>query len=166
MAMMDKSFISVFHKIPVVLLGIAVILSGILFSTQAFSQTTIHGVILAQKSQKLDNVINVRLNGATEYELVEVFGRVLNNVQGVLEAKRHGSRIVPDNPHACFAVWQVRIQDSDPARVQANIIKMIQEIRNAGGKDVMNRYSGTEVDLLKAIRPGPMTAGEIQFMVF
>ncbi|MFO7681956.1 MAG: hypothetical protein R6X34_18080, partial [Chloroflexota bacterium] len=58
----------------------------------------IPGFVLAQNSQRLGNVINVRLNGATEYELVEAFGKVLNNSQGVLEAKRHGSRISPPPP--------------------------------------------------------------------
>jgi len=153
MAMMEKTFISVFQKIPAMLIAMTIIISWFLFSTQAFSQTPIPGFVLAQNSQRLGNVINVRLNGATEYELVEAFGKVLNNSQGVLEAKRHGSRIVPDNPRACFATWQARIHEPDPSRLQANIIKAIRDTRG-------------EADLLKGIRPGKITPGEIQFLVY
>jgi hypothetical protein len=167
---MEKSFSPVFHKITAMLIKMIILVSGLLFSTHAFSQTISYEVFLVQQSQRLENTINVRLNGATEYETVEVFGKVLNNTQGIVEARRHGSRIVPDNPRACFAVWQVRIQELDPVRIQANILRMIQDIRNAGGnvviKGVGHRYSKAEVDLLNGIRPGNMVSGEIQFIVF
>jgi len=152
MAMLEKTFISVFQKIPAMLIATTIIVSGLMFSTQVFSQTSIPGFVLAQNSKKLENVISVRLNGATEYELVEVFGKILNKSQGVIGAKRYGSRIVPDNPSACFAIWRVRIQDPDPSRLQSKIIQTIRD-------------SGVEVDMLKRIRPGNIIAGEIQFMV-
>lgn len=146
--MKDINFNSVFQKIQILLIATAITVSGLLFSNQVFSQTIGPEIIMAQNSQRSEKVINIRLNGAADYELVEVFGKVLNKSQGVLEAKRHGSRIVPDNPRACFAVWRVRIHEPDPSRLQANIINAI---RNNG------------VDLLKGIRPGSASASEIQF---
>jgi hypothetical protein len=153
MVMTAINFNSVFQKILMLLIAAAIMVFGLLLSTQAFSQTIDPGLILAQNSQRSENIINVRLIGAAEYELVEVFGKVLNNSQGVLEARRHGSRIVPDNPRACFAVWRVRIHEPDPSRLQANIIKAIRD-------------TGVEVDLLKRVRPGKIITGEIQFMVY
>ena len=126
-------------------------------SDQAFSQAGASVFLLVQNSQKAGNILNVRLSGATEYELVELFGKIISNSQGVLAAKRHGSRIIPDNPSACFAVWQVRVQDSDPSRLQANIVKNIRKIRSSGGKTAVrgNGQGNTngDADLLEGIRP-------------
>jgi hypothetical protein len=149
MVMTGINFNSVFEKIPMLLIATAIMVSGLLLSTPALSHTIDSGLIMAQKSQRFEKVIHIRLNGAADYELVEVFGKVLNNSQGVLEAQRHGSRIVPDNPRACFAVWKVRTYEQDSSRLQANII---HAIRNSGG------------DLLKGIRPGSTSASEIQFL--
>ncbi len=127
------------------------------------------GGALAQNTAKFENLINVRLDGATEYELAEVFGKVVNTTGGVIEAKRYGSRIVPDNPQACFVNWRVTIEDTDPFRLQANIVKMINDILDAGGqitlRGVPYRYTAAEVDLLKGIRTGDTTSREIQFVV-
>jgi uncharacterized membrane protein YgcG len=131
--------------------------------------STSSGGALARNTQKFENLINVKLDGATEYELAEVFGKVVNTATGVVEAKRYGSRIVPDNPQASFVTWRVRTEDTDPFRLQSNIIKMINDILDAGGEIVMRgvpyRYTAAEVDLLKGIRPGDTTSREIQFVV-
>jgi hypothetical protein len=116
-----------------------------------------------------ENFINVRLDGATEYELTEVFGKVINTVTGVVEAKRYSSRIAPDNPQACFMVWRLQIEGTDPFRIQANTMKMIHDILDSGGeiqlKGVPYRYSAAEVDLLKGMRPGDVSSRDIQFVV-
>jgi hypothetical protein len=151
--MMERTFISIFRKILVVKIAVIIIFPGLLFSTQAFSNTDALRFSLARNSQQLENIINIRLIGANDYELVDVFGKVLNKSQGVLEAKRHGSRIVPDNPRACFAVWAVRIHEPDLSRLQSNIIKLVRETR-------------AEVDLLKKIRPGNITTNEVQFVAY
>ena len=54
--------------------------------------------VLQQETARMENLINVRLDGATEYELSEVFGKVINTAAGVTEAKRYSSSLVPDNP--------------------------------------------------------------------
>ena len=75
----------------------------------------------------------------------------------------------PTIPQACFVIWRVRIEDTDPFRLQANVMKMIDDILDAGGeitlKGVPYRYTAAEVDLLKGIRPGESTSREIQFVV-
>ncbi len=148
--MIGKILIPGFLKILMVLMVTAMSFSTILLSTQAVAYTEGSRFLAKKNPQKSENVVMVRLIGATDYELVDVFGKVLNKAQGVSEAKRHGSRIVPDNPRSCFAVWKVRIHEPDLSRVQSSIIQAI-------------RHSG--VDLLKGIRAGSVSSGEIQFIV-
>ena len=137
--------------------------------SQKSGSTQTEDGVLIRRTTALKDLINVRLDGATEYELTEVFGKVINTVTGVLEAKRYSSSLIPDNPQACFMIWRVRIEDTDPFRLQANVMKMIDDILDAGGaitlKGVPYRYTAAEIDLLKGIRPGDSTTREIQFVV-
>ena len=137
--------------------------------SEASTGTTEGSGILQRRTKGVENLINVRLDGATEYELTEIFGKVINTVTGVVEAKRYSASLVPDNPQACFVIWRVRIEDTDPFRLQANVMKMIDDILDAGGeirlKGVPYRYTAAEVDFLKGIRPGDSTTREIQFVV-
>jgi len=137
--------------------------------SQRSGSTQKEGGVLVGGNAALKNLINVRLDGATEYELAEVFGKVINTVTGVVEAKRYSSSLVPDNPQACFVIWRVQIEDTDPFRLQANVMKMIDDISDAGGeitlKGVPYRYTAAEIDLLKGFRPGDSTTREIQFVV-
>ncbi|MBC8434182.1 MAG: hypothetical protein H8D96_19920 [Desulfobacterales bacterium] len=137
--------------------------------SQKSDSTQTEGGVLKRRTDALENLINVRLDGATEYETAEVFGKVINTVTGVTEAKRYSSSLVPDNPKACFVNWRIRIEDTDPFRVQANVMKMIDDILDAGGeitlKGVPYRYTAAEIDLLKGIRPGSSTSRTIQFVV-
>ena len=137
--------------------------------SQKSGGTQTEGGVLKRRTDALENLINVRLDGATEYEIAEVFGKVINTVTGVTEAKRYSSSLVPDNPQACFVIWRVRIEDTEPFRLQANMMKMIDDISDAGGeitlKGVPYRYTAAEIDLLKGIRPGDSTTRSIQFVV-
>jgi len=127
------------------------------------------GDVLTQRAKEFENLVDVRLEGATEYTLSEIFGKVINTATGVAEAKRYASQIIPENPQASYVVWRVRIEDTDPFRLQANIIKMVHEILDAGGelylKGVPYRYTPAEVDLLKGIRPGDATDRRVQFVI-
>ena len=114
-------------------------------------------------------LINMRLEGATEYELVEVFGKVLHTVRGVTEASVYGITVDPENPQASLALWRVRVEDTTTFRLQANVMTMLKSICKAGGELVLNgvvyRYSPAEVELLKGVFPYRATPGEIAFRV-
>ena len=98
-----------------------------------------------------------------------MFGKVVNTVRGVVEAKRMALSILPDNPNASYAIWQVKTDDAGPFRLQANMMNMIHSILDAGGeiqlKGVPYRYTPAEMDLMKGIRPGQATSRSIQFVV-
>jgi hypothetical protein len=115
------------------------------------------------------SMINLRLDGATNYELSEVFGKVVNTVTGVVEARRLSSRMVSDNPQASYVKWRVQVEDTDPFRLEANILKMIDDVLEAKGelvlKGVPYRYTLDEVELLKGFRPGDTTTREVQFVI-
>jgi hypothetical protein len=124
---------------------------------------------LAEGIQRQENDINIRLDGATEHALIEVFGKVLNSVRGVTQAKLYSSNLVPDNPQACHSEWEVEIADTEPFRLQSNIMKMVNDIIDAGGTVTINgvpyRYNENEVMLLKGLRTGSVSTREIQFVI-
>ena len=125
--------------------------------------------MLTQKIADQEKYINIRLDGATDYEVVEVFGKMLNSVRGVKEAKMYSSNIVPDNPQACHSQWEVELADTEPFRLQTNIMKMVDDIVDSDGsitlKGVPYRYSKDEVRLLMGLRTGSTSSREIQFVV-
>lgn len=127
------------------------------------------GGALAKNIRKNAKYLTVRLDGANQYELVEVFGKVVKTARGVEYAKNYSQRIVPDNPQASFVNWRATIDGTDPFVLQANIMKMLGDISDSGGEIVLKgvpyRYTAAEVDLLKGIRPGDATSREIQFVV-
>jgi hypothetical protein len=133
-------------------------------SSKSAGQTTLEKNIAAGQS-----MVNLRLDGATDYELSEVFGKVVNTVTGVVEAKRLSSRVVPDNSQTSYVKWRVQVEDTDPFRLEANIIKMINDVLEAKGelvlKGVPYRYTHDEVELLKGFRPGDTTIREVQFVI-
>ncbi len=127
------------------------------------------GGILARNIRKSESFVNILLDGATEYQIAEVFGKVVNTTTGVVAAKRYGSTIVTGNPQASRSSWRVEIEDTDAFRLQANIMKMIDDVYTSGGELVMNgvpyRYTANEIEMLRAIRPAQASSMEVQFMV-
>jgi len=127
--------------------------------------------VLAKNISKQAKYINLRLDQANEYELVEAFGKVVNTVRGVEDTRRYNQRIVPDNPQACVTEWEVEIDpnETDPFRLQANIMKMVNDILDAGGtiriNNVPYRYTPSEMKLMMGLRPGEATSRSIQFVV-
>ncbi len=127
--------------------------------------------VLAKNIKNQAKYINLRLDKANEYEIVEAFGKVINTVGGVRHAKRFNQRIVPDNPQVCVTEWEVEINPNttDPFRLQANIMKMINDILDAGGTIRINgvpyRYTPSEMKLMMGIMPGSATSRSLEFFV-
>ncbi len=132
------------------------------------SKSTAKGV-LANNIKNQERFINVRLDRANKYELVEIFGKVLNSVRGVVDTKRYTQRIIPDNPQACSTEWEVEISNTDPFRLQANMMKMIDDILKAKGDIRINgvpyRYTPDERRLMMGIMPAEATSRSIQFVI-
>ena len=127
------------------------------------------GGVVQRGTEALGSLINVRLEGATQYELVEVFGKVLHTVRGVTEAITYRITVEPGNPQASLALWRARIEDTTTFRLQSNVMTMLKSICEAGGELVLGgveyRYTPAEVDLLKGVFPYDVTSREIAFRV-
>lgn len=127
--------------------------------------------VLAKNIKNQEKYINLRLDQANEYEIVEVFGKIVNTVRGVTDARRFNQRIVPDNPQACVTEWEVEVDPdaTDSFRLQANIMKMVNDILDAGGtiniKGVPYRYTPSEMKLMMGIMPGTATSRSVQFII-
>lgn len=125
--------------------------------------------VLAKNIANQEKYLNIRLDKATEYEILEVFGKVLNTVRGVVDAKRFSQKIVPDTPQACTTEWEVEIAGTDAFRLQANVMKTINDILDAGGEININgvpyRYSPSEMKMMMGIMPGNATSRSIQFVI-
>ncbi len=127
------------------------------------------GGVLERRFRKTEGRIDVRLDGAVTQEMVEVFGKVINSVRGVAEAKMYRTKIVPDSPQESVVTWRVTIENTEPFRLQSNTIKMINDIVDSGGtivlKGISYRYTPPEVDLLKGIRAGDTSSRAVHFVI-
>lgn len=131
----------------------------------------------ANADRRINNIkatekfITVRLDQANVYEVVEAFGKILNITRGVISAKQLHHRIVQNNPQASVTEWELEIDtaETDAFRLQANIMKMVDDILDAGGtihlKGVPYRYAPYEIKLLLGIFPGASTSRSLQFMI-
>jgi hypothetical protein len=131
--------------------------------------TGVTGGVVDRQLQEARDTINTRLDGATEYETLAVFGRVINTVSGVVEARRFAMQIVENEPQKCYSTWRITLEGTDAFRFQENTMKMINDILDASGNlelsGVVYRYTPAEVNLLMGLRPGSATAHEVQFVI-
>lgn len=126
---------------------------------------------LAKNIHSQQSTIDLRLMGANEEELAEVFGKVLNSVRGVVAAKIMAQEIVANEPQRSFTHWRVEIDphDTDTFRLKTNINKMINDILDTGGYIRINgvpyRYSPHEVKLMQGFRSGRVTTTSVVFVI-
>jgi hypothetical protein len=137
-------------------------------SQESYSRTTEGGVLERRTSANME-FIYVNLDGAVTYETGEAFGKIVNTATGVVAAKRYGSEVVPGNPQASYVKWRVQIAETDPFRLQANIMTMINTVLDHGGsvtiRGIPYRYTPAEVDMLRGIRISSSNPKVLQFIV-
>lgn len=138
-------------------------------STYVGSSAPAEGGVLQRRAEQSLQYIYVNLDGAVTPETGEVFGKVVNTATGVLAAKLYGQQITPGNPQASYIKWRIQIEDTDPFRVQSNIMKMLNDVLDAGGDLTMRgipyRYTPAEVDMLRGIRTSSANPKVINFIV-
>lgn len=117
-----------------------------------------------------ENVVMIRLDGATSPEIAEAFGKILNGALGVVEAKLYSAHLDPSARQSSYAVWRVQIDGTEPFRLQANIKKDMEDILKSGSTEfwlrgIPYRYSKDQLSQLRGIYPRSQTSREIQFLV-
>lgn len=148
---------------------LATLLLGVTIATLTGCSAKSDMAVTGDRFHSYENMIDVRLEGATEGTLTEVFGKVVNSAPTVVSAKRYSTNIVPDNPQACWLLWRVEIGEGDGFQLQTDMMDMFREIDRAGGYlemyGIPYRYSSSEIDLLKGIRPSDATSRALWFVV-
>jgi len=124
----------------------------------------------AQTGVSKSGSVLVSLEGANEYEVVEIFGKIIHATHGVVDAKNLSQEIVPNNPQECKALWQVESSSkTDIFRLQTNIMKRADDVINAQGQAKINgvpfRYSPSDVYLLMGLVPASTTSQSIRFII-
>jgi hypothetical protein len=133
------------------------------------SSAPAQGGVLQRRAEQSLQYIYVNLDGAVMPETGEVFGKIVNTTTGIVAAKLYGQQITPGNPQASYIKWRVQIEETDPFRVQTNIMKMINDVLDSGGdltmRGVPYRYTPAEVDMLRGIRTSSTNPKVINFIV-
>ena len=110
-------------------------------------------------------LIDVRLEGATSYEIVEVFGRAVGTARGVADATLYKMEIQDANPRESNVTWRVRVENWKPYRFQVNVMTLLRAISEEEDRIVRGgACTRSERDLLGAIRPGDSSSGTVVFV--
>lgn len=111
-------------------------------------------------------LIDVRLEGATSYEIAEVFGRVVGTARGVTDATLYKVKLQGANPRESNVTWRVRVENWEPSRFQNDVMRILHAIsEEEGGIMGGDAYTCSEHDLLRAIRPGDTSSGTVVFVL-
>lgn len=145
------------------------LLSLVLFSGCARGPETT-GSLLGNGAAAFEDMIDVRLEGATNGPAAEVFGKVVSSAPSVTSATRYSSRIVPDNPQASWVIWRAIVaQGTSSFILQTEMMDMFKEVVGAGGYvdlyGIPYRYNSSEIALLKGLRPMEATSRSLTFVV-
>lgn len=110
----------------------------------------------ASKKPPPDSFVEVRLEEVDEGSVARAFGKVLRSGDGVINVKRLKANIIPGNPQASYAIWDVHTNYADPLRLEDSIIDGINMVLRAGGYVVINGvtfdFSPPEIEMLKGVR--------------
>jgi hypothetical protein len=140
------------------------------FPAASGAATQVATGILQREIHKHHDLIRVRLLGATEYELVEIFNDLLRCAPGVKEARRYRFSLDPQRPEVCMVEWQVRIEDTDPFQLESYLYEMVreavQEGRGEAGPVFMFQSAGVDLKRLRDMRPWCASNSEIEFALY
>ena len=118
------------------------------------------------RAAEISPLIDLRLEGATSYEIAEVFGRVMGTARGVTDATLYKMEIQGANPRESNVTWRVRIGSWERDRFQANVMRLLHAIsEEEDGIMGGDAYTRSERDLLRAIRPGDSSSGTVVFVL-
>jgi len=124
------------------------------------------GGVLKKEIEQQRDLISISLIGVPDYEIIELFNDILENIPGVLKAKRYQFILHPSNPKRCRVDWQVQLENISPFELESRIYHMMQTIgsKNASEDLKLSLIPTPEHrKLLVRIRPHHATSREIRF---
>ncbi len=109
----------------------------------------------------------INLRGATEYETVEIFNRLLESMSLVSDIERLRMVIVPSRPGQCLATWKVMTVEQDTFTIESQLYGGIKKLDQEGNNDVLEglHFSASEddIEMVKKIKPTLATASALNF---
>jgi hypothetical protein len=125
------------------------------------------GGMLKKQIEEGQDLLNVVLIGATQYEFTELFDDILIKTPGVVEAKRFRFFLDPDRPKVCRVDWQVQVENMTPFELESTVFNRIKDIARTGNTEHLPfKMTADHQKLLTDIRPLHATNREIQFHFF
>lgn len=132
--------------------------------TEYYYQTVPSTII---RNDVMENIITLTLTGATSYESVEIFHKLLNSVSSVDELERRVLYITPGRPQSSRATWKITTTDKDPFAIESELYELIKELDPLAINDSLSGLPFTptpeEILEVKSIKPYSATAGTVTF---
>lgn len=160
-----KSPIAMVSWISTITLLVIVIIKTPVFAAAnlANGNDTAKGLI-KNEIEVRQSLISVTLIGATEYEITELFYKILEKTPGVVEVKRYLFILDPSRPRVCRVDWQVRVDKMTPFQLESAVYRTVRDVADGDNKQHPSFYVTPEQQKLMAnIRPLHATSREIRF---
>ncbi len=113
--------------------------------------------------------VMINLRGATRYETVEIFNRLLHEVASISAIERIRMIITPTRPGRCVATWKVMTLEEDTFPLERQLYANIKKLDPAGNNDFLDGLlfdtSSDALEHAKTIKPVSATLENLDFVV-
>lgn len=126
---------------------------------------------LQRELARRPKTIYLKLFNVTEFELTELFNRIIETIDGVKAAQRYRMHLEPDRPQACVVEWEIEVADIDAFELESRIFNKLKEFDRKGALVVVDWNFPFEVtnDMLAQLRqisPWQASAAELLFIQY
>jgi hypothetical protein len=119
------------------------------------------------RTEVLDNIITLTLSGATNYESVEIFHKLLKSVSSIDKLERKVFYITPSRPQSSRSTWKITTTDKDPFTIETELYGLIKNLNPMVANDSLIGLPFTPTDddihAVKNIKPYSATASTLTF---
>lgn len=113
--------------------------------------------------------VAVNLRGATEYETVEIFNKLLNSSPLLQNITRIRLIISPSRPGQCVASWIVMTLEEDTFYIESQLYGFLKNLNAEEGNDILSglffQASADDIEIAKKIIPISATLHDLNFGV-
>lgn len=115
----------------------------------------------------MENIITLTLSGATNYESVEIFHKLLNSLSSIDKLERKIIYLAPGRPQSSRSTWKITTTDQDPFAIESELYGLIKNLDPAIANDSLTGLSFTptagDIQEVKSIKPYSATVNTLTF---
>ena len=115
----------------------------------------------------MENIITLTLSGATSYESVEIFHKLLSSIYSIDKLERKIIYLVPDRPQSSRSTWKITTTDQDPFAIESELYGLIKNLDPAITNDSLTGLPFTptagDIQEVKSIKPYSATVNTLTF---